>query len=352
MFITCYKLGMRKTIKAKISERTNNTKLGIVERELERWQDIMHDKFEKGITEYSELKKGDRHSMYASYAEFNVDTPDHPMPIHNQDMQFERKSNCVAEYWFSIPTLERHGRVYVPVEIPYKYYGFEEDWNIRDSEVTKEDGDIYIHINIEKEIEVSDEYAGVLGVDLGVRHVAVTWNSVREKPRFHGKKLRQIRGKYSYLRKKLQSDKKLSAVQRIKDREHRKVDNRLHNISRKIVDRAKEDDLAIMIGDLSGHREGDAAEHNSQIHSAPTYELKQQIKYKAHEEGILCEVIDEAYTTVTCSSCGYQRDSRPGKEFSCPECGYTVNSDVNGAKNITERGFGYMSESEAGVVRP
>jgi len=314
---------------------------------------MMHEVFEEGKTDYQEVKTEDRHSMYASYATFNADSKNHPMPIHNDFMKIKRRDTEPFQYWLPIPTKEKHGGVHVPLEIPYKYYGFEEEWEIGDSHITKEEDGFYVHIAIQKEVETASEYDGVLGVDLGVRHVAVTWNSSRKKPRFHGKELRKIRGKYHYLRRKLQSEKKIEAIEKIKDREHRKVDHKLHQISREIVDRAKEDDLAIFIGDLSDHRDSDfGRKGNRQLHSAPTYELKRQIKYKAQEAGVLCKVIDESYTTVTCSKCGHQRDSRPGKEFTCPECGYQVNSDVNGAKNIASRGFGYISESEAVVVRP
>lgn len=344
---------MKKTIKAKISERTNGSKLDIIEREHQRWKEMMHEVFEEGKKDYQKVRTEDRHSMYVSYATFSADSKNHPMPIHNEFMKIERRETEQFEYWLPIPTKEKRGGVYVPLEVPYKYYGFENEWDIGDSYITKQDGDFYIHIKVEKDVEPQSEYSGVLGVDLGVRHVAVTWNSVREKPRFYGKELRKIRGKYHYLRRKLQSEKKTEAVKKIKDREHRKVDNQIHEVSREIVEKAKESDLAIFIGDLSGYRNSDfGSKVNRKLHSAPTHDLKQQIRYKAEEEGVLCKVIDESYTTVTCSSCGYERDSRPGKEFKCPECDYQVNSDVNGAKNITERGFGYMSESEAAVIRP
>jgi putative transposase len=344
---------VRKTIKVKVCDATNQTKLNILERELQRWQKIMNDIFEEGKTDYHDVKTKEIHSCYASLATFKVDTPNEPMTVKNTMMKVERRNTSLAPYWVSIPTKERRGGVWLPLEMPYKYYGFEEEWDLRDSHVTKQDDGYYIHLNIETEVDLKSDYSGILGIDLGVRHVAVTWSTVKEKPRFYGKELRRIRGKYHYLRRKLQSEKKIEAVDNIKDREFKKTDNKLHEISREIVDRAKEQDLAIFIGDLSDYRGTDFGKSgNRRLHSAPIYELKRQIKYKAREQGLLCEVIDEAFTTVTCSECGHQRDSRPGKEFSCPECGYQVNSDVNGSKNIASRGFGYMSESGAFADSP
>lgn len=342
---------MKKTIKAKISEETNQTKIDILDRTLDRWNTILEKRFNQGIEEYEKLKVEDCHSVYPSFAEFKAESKEEPLPLKTLVFSIERKSNTIAEYWMQLPTGERRGGVWLPVKMAEKYHGFEEEWEVKDSKLTKEENEYYVHIVIEKDVEIKEEYCGVLGVDLGVRHVAVTWNTVREKPSFYGKELREVRGKYHCLRQKLQSEGKHEAVENIKDREHRKSDYLIHNISREIVNQAKEDNLAIVIGDLSGYRDSDFGKKgNRHLHQAPIRDLKLKIKYKAEEAGVLCKVIDESYTTVTCSSCGYERDSRPGKQFVCPKCGYEVNSDVNGAKNISERGSGYISDSGAFVV--
>lgn len=342
----------KKTIKAKVNSKANQNKLNILDRELERWDEITTEVFEEGKTDYHDVKTDERYGAYVTYATFKIDTPDHPLPLKNTVFDVDRKENSVSDYWACFPSKERRGGVWLPIDLPKKYYGFEEEWEIRDSHITTEDDEYYFHISIEKEVRIEDDYNGVLGIDLGVRHVAVTWNTSTEKPKFYGKELRHIRGKYHYLRRKLQSEKKIEAVEKISDRENRKADYQLHQISRDLVDRAQEQDLAIFIGDLSGHRDTDFGDNNRRLHSAPVNKLKRFIKYKAQEAGVLCKVIDEAYTTVTCAECGHERDSRPGKEFCCPKCGYQVNSDVNGAKNIAERGFGYISESGAFAVSP
>ncbi len=80
-----------------------------------------------------------------------------------------------------------------------------------------------------------------------------------------------------------------------------------------------------------------------------SHKLKEYIKYKAEEEGIYCEVVDESYTTKSCSRCGYKRNSRPQKQFKCPECGYKTHSDINGAKNIGRRGLSKLENTSIQV---
>lgn len=219
---------MRKTIKAKISGATNGSKLDILDRELQRWDDILGDlkkmrhhdyPISEKQSEYNLVKTGKRPSAYCAYATFMIDSLDHPLPLHNDRFNVERRDTEVAAYWISVPTLERHGGVWLPLELPYQYYGFEDEWDIGDSYITKQDGKYYVHLKIEKEVDTRDEYDGVLGIDLGVRHVAVTWNTVKEKPRFYGRDLREIRGKYHYLRRKLQRQGDDGAVENLGKRE-------------------------------------------------------------------------------------------------------------------------------------
>ena len=56
------------------------------------------------------------------------------------------------------------------------------------------------------------------------------------------------------------------------------------------------------------------------------------------------EVIDEAYSTQTCSTCGERtgpkgRDGLANREWTCPCCGAVHDRDVNAAKNIAAWGL-------------
>ena len=68
------------------------------------------------------------------------------------------------------------------------------------------------------------------------------------------------------------------------------------------------------------------------------------LRYKLERYGVTVDTTKPAYTSQGCSrtDCDcVDEDNRDGKHFECLECGYTVNSDYNAAKNV---GFRYLSE--------
>jgi len=61
------------------------------------------------------------------------------------------------------------------------------------------------------------------------------------------------------------------------------------------------------------------------------------------------EIVNEAYTSMTCGRCGtlyHQLGSQ--KVFACGQCGYRVDRDLNGARNIYLR---YLTTSSGAAVR-
>ena len=57
------------------------------------------------------------------------------------------------------------------------------------------------------------------------------------------------------------------------------------------------------------------------------------------ENGILLTKVGPAYTSQTCSNCGYvDKSARNGEIYSCQHCGMIMDADTNGAINILHRG--------------
>lgn len=66
-------------------------------------------------------------------------------------------------------------------------------------------------------------------------------------------------------------------------------------------------------------------------------ELRRQIEYKAAMNGVTVTVADRFYpSSKTCSHCGAKKDDLTLKDrtFVCPECGHTINRDLNAALNL------------------
>src|SRR6185503_21373547 len=67
------------------------------------------------------------------------------------------------------------------------------------------------------------------------------------------------------------------------------------------------------------------------------YSFKQRLLAKARALGDRCKVVivDESYTSKTCTGCGWLHHRLGGnKLFKCGQCGLEIGRDHNGARNI------------------
>lgn len=65
------------------------------------------------------------------------------------------------------------------------------------------------------------------------------------------------------------------------------------------------------------------------------YLFTQRLEYKCKINQVNYNKIDEAYTSKTCSNCGYyKKDLGNAKVYECDECKIKMNRDMNGSRNI------------------
>jgi len=65
------------------------------------------------------------------------------------------------------------------------------------------------------------------------------------------------------------------------------------------------------------------------------YTFNQRLEYKSKLKGVKLEVIDEAYTSKTCSNCCYYNSELGGSNiYNCYLCEISIDRDLNGARNI------------------
>jgi IS605 OrfB family transposase len=115
-----------------------------------------------------------------------------------------------------------------------------------------------------------------------------------------------------------------------------------HCISKQIVAFAlKHRAPMIALEGLTNIRErikGHKGKQNYQMHSWAFGQLQNFINYKAWGKGILVETVEPAYTSQMCSRCGHVlKSQRKGLNFRCESCGYTLQADLNAARNIEAR---------------
>ena len=70
------------------------------------------------------------------------------------------------------------------------------------------------------------------------------------------------------------------------------------------------------------------------------YKFRQILKHKAEQRGVQLIICEEAWTSKTCSRCGWINESLKGQEiFKCKSCGHKADRDENAARNILIKFF-------------
>jgi IS605 OrfB family transposase len=147
------------------------------------------------------------------------------------------------------------------------------------------------------------------------------------------------------LRRQLQKKGTKSAkrhLKRLSGRTGRRRRDHDHVVSRRIVDGVPAG-VTIAVENLTNIRKRVKARQANggqrRLHSWSFATLRAFIAYKAEERGIRVEGVDPRHTSQTCSRCGYKSryNRRSQSDFHCRSCGYRLNADLNGARNVAAK---------------
>ncbi len=203
----------------------------------------------------------------------------------------------------------------------------------------------------------------VVGVDVGIRYLAVTSTSTGKATFHSGKRVKHKANHYARLRKRLQQKGTRGAkrrVRRIAQRERRLKLQANHSIAKQII--TQHPHALFGLEQLTDIRErtkrrkrrrkkdgkgyeqvSPKARKANHVYSQWSFaELHALISYKATLSGSLTIKVDADYTSKRCPMCGHTADeNRPHKGllFVCqsPKCGYTLHADLIGARNLVMR---------------
>ena len=180
---------------------------------------------------------------------------------------------------------------------------------------------------------------GSVGIDLGLKDSATASN---------GDKL-QIKQTLKYA-------KALATAQRAKNKQrvkaiHAKIKHTRQDLIHKFTTQLVKDNALIVVGDVRttqfNSKKGKLAKS---VYDAGWFELKRQLTYKCENAGCRFEIVNEKYTTQTCSCCGDMSSSPKGRaglrirEWTCATCGTRHDRDINASKNILAVGLNRLVE--------
>lgn len=211
------------------------------------------------------------------------------------------------------------------------------NYEFRTAALTYRNDSFFLNITIVKPALIKKPKT-VMGVDLGIKNIAVCSTG-----KFFGSGLlndrrRQFREKRARLQSKSTRSCK-NVLQRISGRENRFGGWVLHNISRQIVNEAISHNVEVIalekLTDIREKVKQWRKKERAEINLWAFSKLQQFIQYKALEVGIDTVFVNAEYTSQRCSKCGHIKPAnRNGLNFVCKHCGYSLNADYNASKNI------------------
>jgi len=200
-----------------------------------------------------------------------------------------------------------------------------------------------ISVAFSKEAIVS-EPLGSMGIDVNERNVT-TSDTLGNTSMRDTSIVAELKGRYRWIRTKIgektKQDHRVSQELYTKygKREKNRTVQALHRVSKKIVERAKKNNLGIVMEKLKGIRKlyrrgnGQGAPYRGRMNSWTFHEIQRQIEYKAGWEGIPITYVSPRHTSRNCSKCGTSQKFE-GRMVICPSCDKVEDRDVNASKNI------------------
>jgi IS605 OrfB family transposase len=223
---------------------------------------------------------------------------------------------------------------------------------IGESDLVQLDGKWFLYAAVDiPDVPPTDPVNGFVGVDLGIVNIATTSDGDRAA----AARLNRYRRRQHRLRKRLQAKNTRSARRLLRKRrrkERRFAADINHRISKSIVAEAKRTGRGIAIEQLGGIRERVRFRkpQRAAVHWWAFDQLGRFLGYKARAAGVAFIHVNPAYTSQTCSACGYidKRNRRSQSVFDCARCDFVGHADHNAANNIAMLGVVRWGE----VMRP
>lgn len=195
--------------------------------------------------------------------------------------------------------------------------------------------DKYAFINLEVQGKQKMEVEQWFGVDMNIiGPLAVLWIPTTGEALPLGKDYYLLAKRYELLQNELRKAKKYRALSRVSKRRADRIDDLLHKVSHEIVALAARNHCGIRLEDLRGVRNKVTVKRAQRrmVNRWPYFKLRTFVVYKARRAGVPVQLVNPAYTSLTCAVHKIQ-GVREGRLLKCP-LGHIVDVDANGARLI------------------
>ncbi len=218
---------------------------------------------------------------------------------------------------------------------------------------------------VEGENPIPSTEGKVIGIDLGLKHFAITSDGSKvskyDNPRHLAKHEKNLKRKQKKLARKQKGSNSRHKYRKVVARVYERMSNSrqdfLHKLSKKLVN----ENQVVVVENL--HVKGMVRNHNlaKAISDVGWGMFTNFLAYKLEKKGGKFVEIDRWFpSSKLCSNCYYQVEEMPldVREWTCPHCGIHHDRDGNAATNIREEGIrllqvdGTSISAVGGEVRP
>jgi IS605 OrfB family transposase len=191
----------------------------------------------------------------------------------------------------------------------------------------------------------------IIGVDFGITRPAVASNN-----QFFGKRSwKNTERRYFRLKRALQSKGSHSAKRHLKKLSHKVSRFRLdcdHVVSRQLVQSVAPGTTIVIenLMDIRSNTKQRSKQQKRAIHQWSFSRLRDLLIYKAEAHGCMVVGVDPRHTSQRCSRSGHVHRSnrRSQSRFKCRKCGFELNADLNGSRNIAVKYLASVGIADAG----
>jgi putative transposase len=196
-------------------------------------------------------------------------------------------------------------------------------------------------VEVERQIPMCNGKTSVVGVDVGIRHLAMLSTDAPPipNPRALELSLRRIRRLNRQLARGKRGSRRREVTRRRLRRTHARAVNIRRDAFHKLTTTLATEHGAIVVEQLNVHGMLRNRRLARAVADAGMAELRRQLRYKSIWYGSRLVVADRFFpSSKTCSACGWVRAKLTLDErtFTCEACGLRLDRDLNAARNLAK----------------
>ena len=262
------------------------------------------------------------------------------------DIEFRKKKDCKS---ITIPKnfikLKDNKMFLAPTFLgknkEIKFYNKNKNLKIdNDCKIKKINNNYYLIIPIQiKEEKQNLNTENYCGIDPGVRTFMTLFNNDKIVEYKHNHDLIKLLNKrIDELKKRRRRKNKRNLLNKIEKKKKNLVDE----IHWKTINDIISFNDVIFYGNINSHdivKNSNNTYLNRDINDLKFYLFKERLIFKSLIKNKYVILVNEAFTSKTCSSCGSIYNIGSSKTYNCSNCKTTMDRDINAAKNILIKGI-------------